>query len=76
VLTNPWLTYIAKETLPFRHFSFSEKSHPTFTRILIAFRSSLAFAKPSAQKTRLLTKTFYVVMLRKIEYEFYLSNDK
>jgi len=56
-LTNPWLTYIAKETLLFRHFPFSGKSHPTITRILIAFRSTLSLENASVQKTRLLTRS-------------------
>ena len=66
MLTNPWLTYIAKETLLFRHFSFSEKSHPTITRILIPSRSNPSLEESSAQKRRLLTRTLNLERLKSI----------
>lgn len=49
VLTNPWLKDIAKETLLFRHFPFSGKSHPTIARIIIAHRSIPSFEDTSVQ---------------------------
>jgi len=73
VLTNPWLNDIAKETLLFRHFSFSEKSHLTITRIFIGSRSNPSYDESSAQKPRLLTRTPKLNLCWEIiEYEFQL----
>jgi len=57
---------IAKETLLLRRFPFSGKFPPTLARIFVAFRSSLSLEKPSAQKTRLLTRTLINERLQSI----------
>src|SRR3990167_7527048 len=74
-LTNPWLTYIAKETLPFRRFPFSGKSHPTTTRIIIPFRSTPSLEDASAQKRRLLTRTLCVIQEELIMKSTYVEYD-
>ena len=57
---------MAKETLPLRRFAFSAKSHPTITRILIAFRSTLSLENASTQKARLFTRTLALECLQSI----------
>jgi hypothetical protein len=59
VLTNSWLTYIAKKTLLFRHFPFSGKSHPTIAKIFIPLRSTPSLEDASVQRRRLLTRSLY-----------------